>query len=91
MTRTRASAKAAGVFRHGRVIVCGMDESPGPRDACPNTLHDWPCPSGYVAHSEVAHARLYRRWFNVKCPDCGLYGWRPGRINPETDVRIEAP
>lgn len=61
------------------VYLCGGDESPGPRATeCPNGLHDWPLPSGYVDAGMVAARRLRRRWANVQCPDCGLYGWRPG-------------
>lgn len=59
----------------GAVIVCEPDLTPGPRDACPNRLHDHPLPSGYIAASEVAERRLRQRWRNRKCPECGLYGW----------------
>ena len=49
---------------------------PGPRGTdCPNALHDHPLPSGYVDASEEASHRLYKRWTERKCPDCGLYGW----------------
>jgi hypothetical protein len=61
----------------GAVIICGGDETPGPRGIkCPNALHDHPLPSNYVTASEVAARRLYQRWTNPRCPDCGLYGWR---------------
>lgn len=64
----------------GPVIVCVIDETPGPRDTdCPDQLHDRPLPGGYVAAAEVAAQRFYKGWANVECPRCGLYGWRPGR------------
>lgn len=44
---------------------------------CPNALHAWPLPNGYIqAHTE-AEERLANGWANTKCPDCGLYGWTP--------------
>lgn len=61
----------------GAVYVCIPDETPGPRDACPNRLHDHPLPSGYLAASDVAARRLRQRWRNVRYPDCSLYGWVP--------------
>jgi hypothetical protein len=61
----------------GVTFICGGDESPGPRDDCPNSVHDYPLPSGYNDAHEVAGRRLRRRWVNPRCPDCGLYGWRP--------------
>lgn len=70
--------------------VCGGDFRPGPRDTCPDPVHDWPLPRGYVDADEVASARLSRRWTNARCERCGLYGWRPGRINPETDHHVPA-
>jgi hypothetical protein len=60
------------------VYICGGDTRPGPRGTdCPNALHDHPLPNGYVDASEEASHRLYKRWINRKCPDCGLYGWVP--------------
>jgi hypothetical protein len=52
--------------------------------SCPNTLHDWPLPIGYIAASDTAAVRLRARWRNNKCPDCGLYGWIPGQHKPGT-------
>lgn len=50
-----------------------------PRNSdCPNALHDWPLPTGYIAASDVAGVRLRARWSNRKCSECGLYGWAPG-------------
>jgi hypothetical protein len=69
------------------VYVCGGDLRPAPRDACPNDLHDWPLPAGYVDAAIMAGSRLSRRWANTCCPDCGLYGWRPGRINDD-DTKV---
>lgn len=54
-----------------------MSEPPRNSD-CPNPLHDWPLPTGYIAASDVAGARLRARWSNRECPECGLYGWAPG-------------
>ena len=62
------------------MFICGGDFTPEPRVECPNSLHDWPLPHGYVDASEVAASRLSRRWSNKRCPDCGLYGWVPGRL-----------
>lgn len=62
------------------VILCGGDLTPGPRDPCPNTLHDWPLPAGYVDAHEAAASRLYRGWKSRRCPDCGFYGWAPSRL-----------
>lgn len=45
--------------------------------ACMNSLHDYPLPNGYVAASDEADDRLATKWQNLKCPDCGLYGWKP--------------
>lgn len=71
------------------VFLCGGDYRPGPRDACPNRVHDYPLPAGYVDAATVADSRIARGWHNVRCPDCDLYGWRPGRrINPEQDHRV---
>lgn len=58
-------------------IICGPDETPGPRSTCPNRLHDYPLPEGYVTASVVAGRRLSKRWRNPRCPDCGLHGWTP--------------
>ena len=61
-----------------RIFICGGDTTPGPRDECPNALHDYPLPSGYVDAAEMAAKRFRRRWSQKRCPDCGLYGWLPG-------------
>lgn len=64
--------------RERAVYLCGGDMRPGPRGTdCPEPLHDHPLPSGYVDASEEAAHRLYKRWKNVKCKRCGLYGWVP--------------
>lgn len=75
----------------GAVYICGGNLAPGPRDECPDEVHDWPLPFGYVEASEVAAARLRRGWANVRCPRCGLYGWMPGRIDERADVRKAVP
>ena len=43
------------------------------RVACPNRLHDWPLPAGYVTAGEVALSRVSQGWRQRRCPDCGLY------------------
>lgn len=66
--------------RQRPTFICGGDYGRlDPRSECPNVLHDWPLPAGYVDASEVAAARLRNRWGNKKCSECGLYGWTPGR------------
>jgi hypothetical protein len=75
MATDRAPAKR----RRNAVYICGPDYTPGPRGDCLNPLHDHPLPTGYIAAADVAEARLRKSWSNVKCPDCGLYGWRPGQ------------
>jgi hypothetical protein len=63
------------------VFICGGNYAHlEPRGDCPNSLHDWPLPNGYVDGCEMADARLRYRWKNVKCPDCSLYGWLPGEF-----------
>lgn len=65
------------------IYLCGGDfDRLDPRDPCPNSLHDWPLPAGYVDAAEVAAARLARRWSNKRCPDCRVYGWQPGADHP---------
>lgn len=59
-------------------FICGGDETPGPRSDCPNPVHDYPLPSGYNDAHEVAMRRVRRGWASPRCPDCNLYGWRPG-------------
>ena len=64
-------------FGMGKVFLCGGDMSPGPRDDCPDPVHDFPLPSGYSDAHEVAERRLRKRWRNVRCRTCQLYGWEP--------------
>ena len=71
--------------------LCGGDFTPADRDACPNPLHDWPLARGYVDASEQASRRLNNGWANKKCPECGLYGWYPGRKIHETDQQVPPP
>lgn len=59
------------------ILICGGDIRPGPRDECPDPLHDHPLPRGYVDRSDAAADRLYKKWRSVKCKRCGLYGWVP--------------
>lgn len=78
-------------MRNYAVRICGGDfGNLDPRSDCPNSLHDWPLPAGYVDAGEVAAARLAARWSNRKCPDCGIYGWLPGTRTPSSRA-IEVP
>lgn len=61
----------------GPVFICGGDERPGPRDKCPDRLHDHPLPSGYGEAHEVAMRRKRQGWRSVRCKQCKLYGWVP--------------
>jgi hypothetical protein len=62
-----------------RIYLCGGDMRPGPRETdCPDLLHDFPLPSGYIEASEEAGSRLSRGWSNTRCGRCGRYGWAPG-------------
>lgn len=72
------------------IFICGGDyDRLKTRGDCPNVLHDWPLPAGYVEASEQANRRLQHRqgWKNARCPECGLYGWKPGLIG-EHDKNI---
>lgn len=72
--------------------LCLSDMSSGPRDECPDPLHDYPLPAGYVDASEAADRRLRKGWANVRCPRCGLCGWRPGKPTGDAcDQRVPAP
>ena len=72
------------------MILCGGDyRRLEPRDPCPNALHDWPLPVGYFDAGEMAGSRLAHGWSNTKCPDCGLYGWAPGRFGGSAAESIE--
>lgn len=73
-----------------RVVICG-DGPPEVRSDCPNPLHDWPLPPGYVAASCAAEARLRARWSNLKCADCGLYGWVPSLKTTDSCRAIHVP
>ena len=77
---------------HPAIYLCGGDLASGPRDDCPNQLHDFPLPAGYVDASEAAGRRLQHRWRQVRCPACGLYGWQPGDLTGcPCDERVPAP
>jgi hypothetical protein len=76
---------------HTKIYLCGGDYGRlDPRAECPNALHDWPLPAGYTDSFEVAEARLRNRWSNRRCPDCGRYGWAPGRKTDATNA-IQVP
>lgn len=72
------------------IYICGGDYNHlKARGDCPDALHDWPLPEGYVDAGEVAGARLAARWSNRKCPQCGFHGWAPGRQSKSTNpVRV---
>lgn len=74
--------------RTSAIYLCGGDYRPGPRSTCPDPVHDYPEPAGYIDACEVAAARLRRGWRDVACPRCSLYGWVPGRIDPKTDHHV---
>lgn len=73
------------------IYICGIDTKPGPRSECPNELHSWPLPAGYASSFEVAEARLRARWGNLRCPDCGIYGWRPSAKRPDSTNPVHVP
>jgi hypothetical protein len=74
--------------RKNAVYICGGDDRPGPRQSCPNALHDWPLPVGYVDATTAASSRISRGWLNKRCPDCQLFGWVPGRFKGEVPTRM---
>ena len=76
--------------RANAVSICGGDYRPAPRSECPDSLHDWPLPAGYGDADEVAQRRLRNGWRQVRCPRCGLYGWRSGRTHSEGDTFVPA-
>jgi hypothetical protein len=75
------------VRRSRPIFICGGEPATKRGSDCPNALHDWPLMPGYADSSAQAQSRIDRRWTNVRCPDCGLYGWRPGKLN-EDDVEF---
>lgn len=75
-----------------KIFICGGDYTNlQAREDCPDSLHDWPLPDGYVEASEVAAARLRERWSNRKCRRCGLYGWAPCGKRPESTHPVHVP
>jgi hypothetical protein len=79
--------------RRYTTYVCGGDfANLDPRGDCPNAIHDWPLPLGYVDASEMAASRLSHGWSNTKCPECGLYGWGPGQFKglAAESIRVES-
>ena len=70
-----------------RIHLCGGETGVGTRrDTCPNPLHDYPLPDGYADAADEAARRIAHNWRNIRCPDCGLYGWDPGT----SDYQLEA-
>lgn len=73
-------------------FICGGNLTSGPRDTCPNPLHDYPLPAGYNDAHDAAQRRLRKRWTSKRCPQCGLYGWRPGEPTGDPcDQRVPPP
>ena len=72
----------------GATYVCGGDFRPSRRSDCPDSLHDWPLPAGYMDAAETADRRIRNGWKNQRCPQCGLFGWREGRNLGEGDTRV---
>lgn len=71
------------------IFICGVDATLEARSECPDRLHDWPLPAGYVEAHQQAKGRLARQWKQAKCPECGRYGWIPGRLG-EHDKEVRA-
>lgn len=72
------------------VRICGGDFAAlQERGSCGNSLHNWPLPRGYVDASEMAASRLSIGWSNTRCPECGIYGWAPGRLSGLAAESIE--
>lgn len=68
-------------YRPRAIYVCGGNlDALEPRSECLDPIHDWPLPSSYVDACEMADSRLAQGWRNAKCPQCGVYGWAPGRF-----------
>lgn len=75
-----------------KIYICGGNyKNLQKREECPDPLHDWPLPHGYVEASEVAGARLGARWSNRKCRRCGIYGWAPSDKRGENTNPIHVP
>lgn len=67
--------------RRNAIYICGGDTHHlDDREPCPDPLHDWPLPIGYVDASNMAESRLSHGWSNKRCRKCGLYGWTPGQM-----------
>lgn len=69
------------------IRICGDERGTDDRGDCPNPLHDWPLPIGYMA----AEARLRARWANPRCPDCGIYGWLPAGRTTDSCRAVHVP
>ncbi len=79
----------------GAVYICGGQRGTARTrdplrdlDGCPNTLHDWPLPTGYGDAADEAGWRLRNHWRNVRCPECKRYGWIAGKL---TDDHVRRP
>lgn len=62
-----------------QLILCETTETPGTRDDCENSVHDYPLPNNFVAAEELATKRLRYGWKQPRCPRCKRYGWAKGR------------
>lgn len=54
---------------------------------CKNRLHDYPTTGGYLQEHDQAARRLRKHWRNLRCPDCGLWGWEKPRLSLDISDR----
>lgn len=61
------------------------------RRACPHVCHDWPLPEEFPAKTKTATRRLNDHWRHQPCPDCRVWGWTPGPVEPVDGVDVFVP
>lgn len=77
-------------YRGPVTYICGGDyASLQDRESCLSPQHNWPLPRGYVDACEMAANRIAHGWANSRCPECGVYGWAPGRFEGLSGKSIE--